>query len=180
MKLVASIDSRGLTLAGKLVERAEPAEWFRAFLGDGYRIEVPDIATDAPHLSNKFHVFDELGLILLEHHARHVIDQVALYFSADEAPRPLAHPFFGELSVLGVSLRGGETERELEKSPLIEMEAALHRWSFTTETACTTLGFARPRLARGGKRHGTHRLASVAFGITSPEHRAMRKREQGS
>jgi hypothetical protein len=103
----ASLD--GLLLNGHLFQSPmQPSEW-AAVLGSPVRVVEPSPPAPYGHRNNQIHLFDELGLYLIEHHATRLVDAVVFVLWLDETAFKPVCEYSGELTIGGVPFFPGMT-----------------------------------------------------------------------
>ncbi len=158
--LHVAIDRAGATVDGIQLVEPVPLEWFVERRSVVPRTELPEIAKGRARGSNRFHVLDELGVVLLEHHETRLIISLTIVFERTEAVVAPAQAFCGTLELFGVTIRGGEREAELRQHGLIPDEAFLSQWVFAAQRGTASLSFSARTRGR--------RLASVAVSLQPP------------
>ncbi len=111
--VTAKVSLDGIHLNGKQFrERVAPSE-YAAILDSPVRIVEPLQPAPYGHRNNQIHLFDELGLYLIEHHSTRLVDSIVFVLWLDEAAFKPAREFDGELTIGGVHHFSGMTEKDL-------------------------------------------------------------------
>jgi hypothetical protein len=106
----ASLD--GLLLNGRLFQSpVQPSEYI-AVLGSPVRVVEPSPPAPYGHRNNQVHLFDALGLYLIEHHATRLVDAVVFVLWFEESAFKPACEYSGELTIGGVRFFPGMTPRD--------------------------------------------------------------------
>lgn len=108
----AEVSLDGLELNGRLFYRpVEPMEYSQT-LGVAPRIVDPSPPAPYSHRNNQIHIFDEIGIYLIEHHATRLIDAVTFVLWLEEAVFKPAREFQGQLTIGGVRFFPGMMEND--------------------------------------------------------------------
>lgn len=112
--LRASFKPGGLVLNGVLFDRATPPAGYEAVLGTPSRVVDAGRRPAPPgHRNNQVHLYDELGLYLLEHHATGDVRGVEFALTRGGCSFEPNRAFSGHLTVDGVPIHGGAHRSEL-------------------------------------------------------------------
>lgn len=152
-----AIDRAGAAFDGIRLVEPVPLEWFAEQRSVTPRTELPRIAKGRARGTNRFHVLDELGIVLLEHHATRLIIALTIVFDRVGAVMAPRDEFRGTLELFGVAIGGGEREAELRRRGLAPDEAFLGSWGFATERRPVSLSFSARNRGR--------RLATVEVSL---------------
>jgi hypothetical protein len=106
----ASLD--GLLLNGRLFQSPVEPTAYAAVLESPARVVEPSPPAPYGHRNNQIHLFDELGLYLIEHHATRLVDAVVFVLWLEESAFKPGCEYLGELTVGGVRFFAGMTPRE--------------------------------------------------------------------
>lgn len=157
--LKVAIDRAGATFDEIRLVEPVPLEWFAERRSVVPRTELPEIARGRARGTNRFHVLDELGVVLLEHHESRLIISLTIVLERTDAVVAPAQRFCGTLDLFGVRIRGGEREAELRQRGLVPDEAFLSQWGwvFAAQRGTASLSFSARTRGR--------RLASVAVSL---------------
>jgi hypothetical protein len=110
--VTADISLDGLVLNGRAFHfPVEPAE-YATTLQMPVRVVEPSPPAPYSHRNNQIHVYDELGLYLIEHHGTRLIDAVVFVLWLEEATFKPSREFVGALTIGGVRFFKGMTERD--------------------------------------------------------------------
>ncbi len=121
------IEPSSVTVNGTSLTKGGPVAEFHSLLGEPNRIE----GKPAPvgHRSNQIHFYDELGLLLNEHHYTYQIGAITLILNVAEAICPTTNAFHGELVIGGVNVRAGDVERDLAGTTIPFHSVLAGSWS---------------------------------------------------
>jgi hypothetical protein len=166
--VTADVSLDGLLLNGRLFRSAvQPAEYAVA-LGVPGRVE--ETLTPAPygHRNNQIHLFDEVGLYLIEHHASRLINAIVFVLLLEESPFKPAREFAGRLTVGGVDVLPGMLVREFSGSAIAFQGPVLGLWSAEKNGVWIGLRAAGIR-QRNGRRGKRLRFENVSVCFSSPK-----------
>jgi hypothetical protein len=103
----ASLD--GLRLNGRLFQSPVQPTEYAAVLESPPRVVEPSPPAPYGHRNNQIHLFDELGLYLIEHHATRLVDAVVFVLWLEESAFKPVCEYLGELTIGGVRFFPGMT-----------------------------------------------------------------------
>jgi hypothetical protein len=116
--VTADVSLDGLRLNGQFFDSPmQPAEYAAVF-GVGGRVVEPPTPAPYGHRNNQIHLFDELGLYLIEHHLTRLIDAVVFVLWSEESPFEPACELSGQSTVGGVSVCPGMLVKEFSGSTI--------------------------------------------------------------
>jgi hypothetical protein len=93
----ASLD--GLLLNARLFQTPVPPTEYASVLESPVRVVEPSPPAPDGHRNNQIHLFDQLGLYLIEHHATRLIEAVVFVLWLDESAFKPACEYSGQLEI---------------------------------------------------------------------------------
>jgi hypothetical protein len=123
----ASLD--GLLLNGCLFQSPVQPSEYAAVLGSPVRVVEPLSPAPFGHRNNQIHLFDDLGLYLIEHHATRLVDGVVFVLWLGEAAFKPVCEYSGELTVGGVRFLPGMTPRDYTGGTIAFEGPVLRLWN---------------------------------------------------
>jgi hypothetical protein len=162
----ASLD--GLLLNGRLFESPVQPSDYAAVLGTPARVVEPSPPAPYGHRNNQIHLFDELGLYLIEHHARRLVDAVVFVLWLEESAFKPVCEFSGELTIGGVRFFPGMTPKDYSGGTIAFEGPLLGLWNAKRDRIWIGLNAKgiRQRTGRHGKRF---RFVDVSVCFSSPK-----------
>ena len=127
--VTAELSFDGLLLNGRLFKSPVQPSAYAAVLEAPGRVEEPATLAPYGHRNNQIHLFDELGLYLIEHHTTRLIDAVVFVLWLEESPFKPAREFVGRLTVGGLRVFPGMLAREFSGSTIPFQGPVLGLWS---------------------------------------------------
>jgi hypothetical protein len=110
--VTAEVFLDGLLLNERLFQSpVQPAE-YASSLASAVRIVEPSPPAPHGHRNNQIHLFDQLGLYLIEHHATRLVEAVVFVLWLEEAAFKPAWEYSGELTLGGIRFFPGMTPRD--------------------------------------------------------------------
>lgn len=107
MTLISEVSLDAVVLNGVRISRGELSPSYERILGAPSRSEMPGPPPPYGHRNNVVHFYDDIGLLLREHHSTRLIQGIEFVFEARNRHFPTTSSYTGELSVLGVEVRRG-------------------------------------------------------------------------
>ena len=157
MVLTVAVEVDTFAIDGRSFDRpVQPVEFFPVLgrptrSGDFYTKPAP-----WGHRNNQLHVFDDLGIVLNEHHATRCIQEVRFVFNTEEAIHPTTCPFAGSLLLGGLSLYSDMPEEAITPPRLTLTNWLAGEW-FSKQgsiyVALTCKGQRRPGQRRTKRRY---------------------------
>jgi hypothetical protein len=159
--VTADVSLDGLVLNGRFFNSPVRPSEYAAALGIVSRVEEP--ATPAPygHRNNQIHLFDELGLYLIEHHATGLIGSVVFVLWLEESPFKTAREFTGRLTIGDVSVYPGMLAKEFTGSTIAFEGPVLGLWTARKDGVWIGISVAGIR-QNSGRRGKQLRLENVS------------------
>ncbi len=161
MPFTATIDAERFVLNGQCFREAVPPERFYSVLGLPDRIEATSQPAPIGHRNNQIHLYDDLGLYLIEHHFTFLVEGIVFVLWREEAAfRPKAE-IEGELRVGDIVLTPGIAEFDMGESNLPFVSQLRGSWQFKTDDMW--VGFdSKGERNSTGRRSKRRRVVSVA------------------
>jgi hypothetical protein len=131
----------------------QPTE-YASVLASPPRVVEPLPPAPYEHRNNQIHLFDDLGLYLIEHHATRLVDVVVFVLWLEESAFKPVCEYSGELTIGGVRFFPGMTPRDYSDGTIAFERPALGLWSACRDRiwiGLNTKGM-RQRSGRRGKR----------------------------
>jgi hypothetical protein len=104
MTLISRVTLDSIVLDGLEVTHGMPLSLYEQALGAPARSVMPGPPPPYGHRNNVIHFYDQLGIILREHHATRLIEGIDFQLEPSKAVFPAASPYRGELWVCGASV----------------------------------------------------------------------------
>jgi hypothetical protein len=104
---VSDVSLDGIVFDGSRFTYGVPLTEYVAILGSPSRSESPGQPAPYGHRNNVIHFFDNLGLLLYEHHATYLIQGITFLLDPANFPFPTSNAYSGKLYVCGVDVRSG-------------------------------------------------------------------------
>jgi hypothetical protein len=166
--VTAEVSLDGLLLNGRLFRSpARPAE-YSVVLETPVRVVEPSPPAPFGHRNNQIHLFDELGLYLIEHHATRLVDAVVFVLWQEESAfKPLCE-YSGELTVGSVRLFPGMAPRDYSGGTIAFQGPVLGLWSARRDGIWIGLNARRMRQPNG-RRGKRLRFVDVSICFSSHE-----------
>jgi hypothetical protein len=99
--VTADVSLDGLLINGRLFQSpVRPIEYL-ALLESPVRVVEPSPPAPYGHRNNQIHLFDQLGLYLIEHHATRLVDAVVFVLWLEESAFKPAREYSGDLTIGG-------------------------------------------------------------------------------
>lgn len=160
--VTAELSLDGLLLNGRLFQLpVQPLE-YTTVLGQTARIIEPSPPAPYGHRNNQIHLYDELGLYLIEHHSTRNVDAVVFVLWLDEATFKPVREFSGDLAIGGVQVHPGMTPREFTNCTITFEGPILGLWNARQGGLSIGLTDKKVRLP-SGRRGKSHRFVDVSF-----------------
>lgn len=166
--VTANVSLDGLFLNGRLFDSPVQLPEYTAVLGVPTRTEEPSPLAPYGHRNNQIHLFDDLGLYLIEHHAMRAIGSVVFVLWLEESPFRPAREFAGLLKIDGVTVFPGMLVKEFSCSNIPFVGPVLGLWSAKKNGVWIGL-CARGIRQKSGRRGKRLRFESVSVCFSSPE-----------
>jgi len=122
----ASLD--GLLLNGRLFQTPVLPTEYAAVLASPVRVVEPSPPAPYGHRNNQIHLFDELGLYLIEHHATRLVDAAVFVLWLDESAFKPACEYSGELEIGDVRFFPGITPQDYSRGTIAFEGPVLGLW----------------------------------------------------
>lgn len=164
------ITEQEVTLYGIALSDAQLPSYFYNILGPPDRIEPIGGPAPAGHRNPVVHYYDQLGLVLVEHHFTYQISLVEVILNPAESVHPVNKPFSGQLRFGRTVITAGAMERDLIDSGMTFTGTLPGTWFATihnkppvypSSVSVRTLG---PRLS-SGRRSKRRDIQSVQIGL---------------
>jgi hypothetical protein len=110
--VIANVSLDGLLLNGRLFQSPVQPAQYAVVLESPVRVVEPSPPAPYGHRNNQIHLFDEIGLYLIEHHAARLVDAVVFVLWKEESAFKPEREYFGELRIGGVRFFPGITPRD--------------------------------------------------------------------
>jgi hypothetical protein len=123
----ASLD--GLLLNGRLFQSPVQPSEYAAVLASPVRVVEPSPPAPYGHRNNQIHLFDELGLYLIEHHATRLVDAVVFVLWVEESAFKPACELSGELTIGHVRFCPGMTPNDYSGGTIAFEGPVLGLWN---------------------------------------------------
>jgi len=107
MTLISEVTLSGVSLDGLEFTHGEFLNEYERLLGTPTRSEMPGPPPPYGHRNNVIHFYDDLGILLREHHATRLIEGIDFLLDPSTSYFPTSSPYSGELWVCGVAVHGG-------------------------------------------------------------------------
>lgn len=154
-------------LNGVRFSRPEFLEKYVAVLGRADRVAEPETPAPFGHRNTQFHMYDEMGFRLSEHHATRFIDGLCIQF-LPECCRPFVttRPFTGQLTIFGVPVRAGMLLAEFGLASKVRFTPHLgHAWFHDGEVISVQLEVQKPKSGRKRFYEGRTPIGAVFIGF---------------
>lgn len=159
--VTADVSLDGLVLNGRLFQApVEPSEYIR-ILRNPVRVVEPSPAAPYGHRNNQIHLFDELGLYLIGHHATCLVGAVVFVLWSEEATFKPGRAFSGELTIGGVRFFPGMTESDFSGGTVVFAGPILGLWNARKDGVWIGLN-GRPIHQPSGRRGKRLRFVDVS------------------
>lgn len=104
LRINAHVSFEGLLLSGAWFTRPVSLSEYAHVLGTPSRTVEPPTAAPYGHRNNQIHMFDDVGIYVIEHHASRLVGSIAFIYEPSECPFPPETGFTGRLVVGGATL----------------------------------------------------------------------------
>jgi hypothetical protein len=146
MKLTSEVDLNGVVLNGVRMGRGEPLQSYERILGPPSRLEMPGAPPPYGHRNNVLHFYDDIGLLLREHHSSYLIQSIDYFFESGKQLFPTRSDYSGELRVLGIEVRRGMDFSEFASHCPTPFKPHLgHAWFFDGDRISIQFEVYRPK-----------------------------------
>jgi hypothetical protein len=163
----ADVTLDGLVLNGRLFRVPKLPSEYTEVLRTPARILEESQPAPYGHRNNQIHMFDDLGLYLIEHHATRLIDAVVFVLWLEECAFAPAREFSGKLTVGGVRFFPGMAPKD-NRGGTIEFEGpVLGLWTASKEGVWVGLRGIGARM-RSGRRSKKIRFIEVSVCFEGP------------
>jgi len=164
--VTADVSLDGLLLNGRLFKSPVRPSEYPEVLEISARIVEPSTPAPYGHRNNQIHMFDELGLYLIEHHATRLVDAVVFVLWLEESPFKPAREYAGQLTIGGVQFFPEMTPRAYSGGTIAFAGPVLGLW--TAERNGVWIGLeARGVRQRSGRRSKRLRFVNVSVCFSS-------------
>lgn len=129
MYLDCDISLDAVVINGTAFRSGEPLERYQQLLGPPSRSY--DGPTPAPygHRNNVIHYYDDLGLLLQEHHVTYLVDGMEIVLEPSRTILPTGNAYSGRLVVCGVPVLAEMEFRDFARQCKIKFQPHLgHAW----------------------------------------------------
>jgi hypothetical protein len=129
MNLISDLTLDRLSFNGSNFACATTLDAYSSILGIPDRSEP--IGPPAPygHRNNVIHYYDQLGLLLREHHSTRLIDGIEFIFEPSKCMFATKHAYSGELTICGVTIDKGTLFPDFALASQIVFRSHLgHAW----------------------------------------------------
>lgn len=163
--LNASVSWAGLSLGGKRFVVPTPLSEYAVIIGKPSKTVDPTPPAPYGYRNNQIHVFDELGLYLIEHHATALIDSVVFVLEPVESSFPIEISFAQGVRVGDVFIRPGMRESDYPSGATIVLDRQLGGIYSAEQNGIHISIRTKGRRTRSGRRTRERYLidASVCF-----------------
>jgi hypothetical protein len=127
--VTADVSLDGLLLNGRLFQSPIRPSEYAAVLETPVRVVEPLPPAPYGHRNNQIHLFDELGLYLIEHHATRLVDGVVFVLWLEESAFKPEQEYSGELTIGGVRIFPGMTPRDYSGGTIAFEGPVLGLWN---------------------------------------------------
>jgi hypothetical protein len=145
----ASLDR--LLLNGRLFQSPVQPTEYAAVLASPVRVVEPSPPAPYGHRNNQIHLFDELGLYLIEHHVTRLVDAVVFVLWLQESAFKPACEYSGELTIGGVRFFPGMTPRGYSGGAIAFEGPVLGLWNASRDGIWIGLNARKMRQPSGGR-----------------------------
>jgi hypothetical protein len=152
--VTADVSLDGLLLNNRLFRSPVSPTEYAIALGSTFRVVEPTPPAPYGHRNNQIHLFDDLGLYLIEHHKTQLVDAVVFVLWLDEAAFKPKNEYTGDLMIGGVRFFPGTGPEDIADCRVKFKGPSLGLWHATKkgiEIDLRTIGI-RQRNGRRGKR----------------------------
>jgi hypothetical protein len=161
--MTADMSLDGLLLNGRLFQSpVRPAEYSVA-LETSARVVEPTPPAPFGHRNNQIHLFDELGLYLIEHHKTRLVDSVVFVLWQEEATFKPLHEYSGELTIGSVRFFSGMTPRDYSGGTIACEGPVLGLWRANSRDGIWIGLHARSMRQPSGRRGKRLRFVNVSI-----------------
>lgn len=150
--VTADVSLDGVLLNGRLFQTPVHPSEYVAVLESPDRVVEPLPPAPYGHRNNQIHLFDELGLYLIEHHATRLVDAVVFVLWLEESAFKPECEYSGELRIGGVRFFPGMTPRNYSAGTIAFDGPVLGLWNAHRDGTWIGLnakGMRQPRGRRG-------------------------------
>jgi hypothetical protein len=120
------------------------------------------------HRNNQIHLFDELGVYLIEHHATRMVNAVVFVLWLEESAFKPTREYNNELLVGGVRFFPGMTERDYARGTIVFEGPILGLWMAKKDGISIGLN-AKGTRQPSGRRGKRLRFVDVSVCFSSPK-----------
>lgn len=161
MSFSAIIDADQFILNGRALRDAEPVQAFHELLGRPTRIEPAGQPAPVGHRNNQIHLYDNLGLYLIEHHFTFLVDAVTFVFWREEAAFATERDFTGDLRVGHIDVKPGMMESDMRGTTIPFVSQLTGSWSFKSDDLWVGIDTKGEKRSTG-RRSKRRRIVSVS------------------
>jgi hypothetical protein len=166
--VTADMSLDGLLLNGRLFQSpARPAE-YSVVLETSARVVEPTLPAPFGHRNNQIHLFDELGLYLIEHHKTGLIDSVVFVLRQEEATFEPLNEYSGDLTIGSVRFFPGMTPPDYSGGTIAFEGPVLGLWKASHDGIWIGL-HARGARQPSGRRGKRLRFVDVSICFSPPK-----------
>lgn len=134
MTLISKVTLDSVVLNGLEVTHGVPLSVYEHTIGAPTRCVMPGPPPPYGHRNNVIHFYDDLGLLLREHHASHLIEGISILLDISRPMFPTTAPYTGELEVCGVKVHAGMEFSEFAHQTDVPFRPHLgHAWYVDAE-----------------------------------------------
>ena len=166
--VTADVSLDGLLLNGQLFHSPVPPSEYAAVLETPARVVEPLPPAPYGHRNNQIHLFDELGLYLIEHHATRLVDGVVFVLWLEESAFKPACEYAGELTIGGVRFFPGMIKSDFSGGTIVFGGPILGLWNAKRDGVWIGLNAKRMRQP-SGRRGKRLRFVDVSVCFSSPK-----------
>jgi hypothetical protein len=160
----ASLD--GLQLNGRLFQSPVQPTEYATVLASPVRVVEPSPPAPYRHRNNQIHLFDELGLYLIEHHATRLVDAVVFVLWLEESAFKPDCEYSGTLEIGGVRFFPGMTPQDYSYGTIAFEGPLLGLWNAHRDGIW--IGLTARRIRQPNGRRGKRlRFVDVSFCFSS-------------
>jgi hypothetical protein len=164
--VTADASLTGILLNGRLFKVPVPPSEYADVLESPVRIVEPSPPAPYGHRNNQIHLFDDLGLYLIEHHATRLVDAVVFVLWQEESAFKPTKAFSGELAIGDVRFFPGMEEKQLSGGTIAFDGPVLGMWIARGEKVSITIR-GKGKRQPSGHRSKRLRFVDVSFCCSS-------------
>lgn len=153
MTLTSEVSLDAVVLNGVRFSRGELLESYNSVLGAPSRSEMPGPPPPYGHRNNVLHFYDDLGVLLREHHATRLIEGIDFLLEPKKWHFPTKSEYSGNLRVFGLEVRQGMKFSEFAAHCEVSFKPHLgHAWFLDGDHISIQFEVYTPRITRPAQR----------------------------